>query len=607
MSDRSCWNTVPADILQRAFELQREGLANYGAASSCVAWRNVARNSRVNHLHLHAATDEQEQSWPRLLARKRIDTLKLTTQRIHGGGIESYATNRAEVVAEATVSSIPIACRSLYLSEFAAYGLEQYTSKSPQVQQLSIQWNGLQAGRNSFHLLPSFAALHQLTELTVHMRNDFDGEVFPFLVDSCPDSVESLILEGFGSLVEDDEQPPARAVRSLTLLEDNLPALTRLELAHSAVRILGEGITCLSKLKSLSLCHSEIYVDGQLEVTLLTRLTHLDLAEATCYWEDAWVDALDTFTAWPALAVLKAYKCNIFDMNTVMDVPSVREIHVGHFSHFADPGPDQQAHVHAHAHQVISYDCKRASSIVGLTVGTSYDRPLLDSLLAFVAAHCRLERLVVLPCPGLPCPGQLLSFPGEAFSHLRHLAITGVKPSEPSVDLQALLCLTSLELTDIDTGRLVKSIELPSKLEVFTFVGFSLFLSGFKHNLHALPFLTKIVLCTSSDLTGDVSLVPSPCLPQLPLGLCHLVLAGTMWCRPDCDWSGLQGCPNLQHLTLAIGQQVFGQLEEWIRSARCLYIVDYLEDQDEWSSRITSHISRLPQLWEHAQLLAWWK
>ena len=64
-------------------------------------------------------------------------------------------------------------------------------------------------------------------------------------------------------------------------------------------------------------------------------------------------------------------------------------------------------------------------------------------------------------------------------------------PSTISVDLQALLCLTSLELTDIDTCWQVKSIELPSKLEVFTFLGFSLFLSGIKHNLHVLPLLTN--------------------------------------------------------------------------------------------------------------------
>ena len=250
----------------------------------------------------------------------------------------------------------------------------------------------MQAERNSFHLLPCFAALHQLTKLTVHMCNDFDGETFPFLVDSWPDSVESLILEGFGSSVP-CARPPTRAVRSLTLLEDNLPALTRLELAHSVVRILGKGITCFSKLKSLSLCYSEMYVDGQLEVTLLTRLTHLDLAGATCYWEDAGVDPLDILMAWPALAVLKTNNSNIFDVNTVMDVSSVREIHVDHFFHFADPGPDQQAHVHAHAHRVISYGIKRASSIVGLTVRTPHDRPLSDSLLAFVAAHCPLGDL----------------------------------------------------------------------------------------------------------------------------------------------------------------------------------------------------------------------
>ena len=130
--------------------------------------------------------------------------------------------------------------------------------------------------------------------------------------------MESLILESFGSQ-DEVQQPPVFAVSSLMLLEDNLPALT-LELAHSVVRVLGDDITCLSKLKTLSLNSSKIYVDGHLEVTLLTNVTHLDLTRATCYWEDAVLDALNAFTAWPSLAVLKVCKCNLFDIDTVMDV-----------------------------------------------------------------------------------------------------------------------------------------------------------------------------------------------------------------------------------------------------------------------------------------------
>ncbi len=37
----------------------------------------------------------------------------------------------------------------------------------------------------------------------------------------------------------------------------------------------------------------------------------------------------------------------------------------------------------------------------------------------------------------------------------------------------------------------------------------------------------------------------------------------------------------LQHLTLAIGQEVLGQLKLWVQSARCLYVVDQLEYHDD--------------------------
>ena len=593
MSRDSSWGALPAAVLQRAFELQRDGLANCGAASSCVAWRDAARESRVNNLHLHATTDRQEQFWCRLLAARRcVDTLKLTSQRFCGRTSDVYTIHRSDDQADATISSIPTACRSLSLSEFSAYGLEQYILKSPEVQQLMIQWNGVQAGHSSFHSLPSFAPLHQLTELTICMRNDLNGESFPSLVKSCPDTVENLILEGFGSPVE-DEQPPVLAVHSMMLLEGHLPALTRLELTHSVVRIPGEDITCLSKLKTLSLCDSDIYVDGQLEVTLLTDLTQLDLSGATCYWEDAWVDALDAFTAWPSLAIFKSYNCNLFDMSTVMDVSTVREVHIGHFCHFAQPGPDQEGHVHVHGASVLSYDSHRTASIVDLTVDMPADTPFQETVLDYVAARCPLQSLSILPPPS---GGEPLEFPESGFLYLRHLAIAGLYPSTHSVDLQSLLCLTSLELSHIEHRHKVpvKSILLPSKLEAFTYLGFSLFLGEIKHNLHELPSLTKVAFKT--DYAG----CHSPRLPQLPLGLRHLVLAGALWCQPDCDWSGLHGCPGLQHLTLANDQRLSGQLKQWVRSARCLYVVDQLADCVQLTVNMLSefHASRLPNVFD---------
>lgn len=547
-----------------------------GAASSCRAWRAVARHSRVNNLHLHSMTDGQERCCARLLAaRSCIDTLKLTSDRVCNRTNEIYAIHRSDEVADATISSIPTACRSLTLNEFSAYGVDVYIAKSPEVQQLSIQWNGLQAWHSSFHELPSFAALHQLRQLTVHMRNDIFGTSFPSLVESCPDTMESLILEGFGSQVE-EQRPPVLAVHSLKLLEDNLPALTRLELAFSVVRIPGNDITCLRTLKSLGLCYSNIYVDGQLEISLLTNLTHLDLNGAICFWEDAWVDALDAFTAWPSLAVFKLYNCNLFDMNTVVDVSTVGEVHVGHTVDYAQPRPDEEGRVRAcHIDSTFSYHSKRAATIVDLTVKLDHD-PTADSLPGYVAAHCPLQSVILNRASALCCrPTEPLDFPGASFSSLRHLAITGLYPVTHSVDLQSLLCLTSLELV-LHSSResSMKSIMLPLKLEEFSFLGCELFQGEMKHNLNELASLTKIEL--ELDFAGGDCV----CLPGLPLSVRHLVLAGTEWNQWDIDWSGLHGCLQhcLQHLTLACCQQMSEQLKMWVRSARCLYVLDQSVD-----------------------------
>ena len=355
--------------------------------------------------------------------------------------------------------------------------------------------------------------------------------------------MESLTLDGFGSLGE-DEQPPAFAGSSLRLLEDNLPALTRLELAHSVVRVPGEDITCLSKLKSLNLSYSDIYVDGQLEVTLLTNLTHLDLTDATCFWEDAWVDVHDAFTAWPSLAVFKVYECNLFDMSTVMDLSTVREVHLGNFSHYAQPKVDQKCHVHVHVDSAFQYESTRAETIVDLTLHASKDT-YPYSLLRFVAAIGPLRSLTLHP--GHNRGIQSLDFPGTGFSNLRHLALTRLSPSLPSVDLQRLSCLTSLDLcTERFVPFPVTSILLPSKLEALTYLGYDLFKCGVKHNLHELPSLTKVRLhigFPKSNAVHPQTCLPQPCLPQLPLSLVHLILAGVHWCRPDCEWPGLHGCP----------------------------------------------------------------
>ena len=161
--------------------------------------------------------------------------------------------------------------------------------------------------------------------------------------------------------------------------------------------------------------------------------------------------------------------------------------------------------------------------------------------------------------------------------------------------LNHILCIhrssSYLSQTESCQGLPLKSILLPSKLEVFTYLGFSLFLGEVKHNLHELPSFTKVTLHI------DNARHQSFCLPQLPLGLQHLVLAeGTHWCWPDTDWSGVYGCAGLQHLTLGIGQQLSGQLKQWVRSARCLYVVDQSGECEQSTGNLLSELqaSRLP-------------
>ena len=101
----------------------------------------------------------------------------------------------------------------------------------------------------------------------------------------------------------------------------------------------------------------------------------------------------------------------------------------------------------------------------------------------------------------------------------------------------------------------------------------------------------------------------APCIPKLPVSLRHLVFGGEyMVTVRNVDWSGLQGCSDLQHLTLASGQALHGGLGEWVKTARQLYVVDHepdglavleaLEPNSVVPSddRFDSRMSRLPVL-----------
>lgn len=571
------WAALPVEVLRRAFELQPNGWATCAAAVTCATWHEVVKSSRVNDLYLYADTDQQERSWQSLLAsRSAIGTLKLVRSATWNVSGPRSLVNRAINTAEATMNSLPTACTSLTLSEFCAHSLSHYVQKEPELEQLSIQWNGLQFDLPTIQQVPSLTALTHLTQLTVQLRNDVYGTMFPALVKRCPDTLQSMTLQGFGSEIE-QEQPPMHSVRSLNLLQTHLSALTHLALTQSVVTIPGDDITCLSRLKSLSFRDAEIYVDGELEVTSLTHLTYLDLSGVCCYWEDAWVEAADTFTSWPGLDVLKLSKCNMVDQHTELDVTSVRELHIN-FPVRYEVTEFQQVHADMSSSHVIAnlQGAPRQSHLGNTLFGLHIDIPGQYGTWPVGA----ILRLVTQNCPSL----ELLHFSSDVaglstVSHfhestampnkLKSLSLSGIACYQ--VELQAWTSLTQLVLHQVDKHAQLACVSLPSSLQLLNFKGASLFQADSQHNLQSLQHLSRVLfdfMCYSYNL-GQMSV-----MPKLPLSLNRF--QGN--CNSIVDWSGLHGCTNLEHLTLGPGHWPTGELQAWIKSAHHLHIVDHDND-----------------------------
>ena len=594
MQGESNWAAIPAECLRRAFELQQNGLANCAAATTCGAWHEIARGSCINSLYLHADTDKQEQCWHSLLAgRPSIDSLRLVRSAEWSASDDWCTVQRSDLVAKTTMDSIPTACRSLTLSEFCAHDLGQYVGKCPGLKELSIQWNGLPfQNAHKTRTVPDLTALHSLTDLTVQMRNDVYGDMFPALVKSCPGSLQRLSLEGFGSDMAQQQapypEPPQHSVRSLNLLECHLPALTHLSLTRCTITIPGEDITCLTKLKSLSLKSSDLYIK-QLAVETLTNLTYLDLSKASCYWEDPWAVPASSFTSWPGLEVLDLTLCNMVGWNTVLNVASVQELHID-LPTSSDLSLPQQLHAridglreaerftHTHQSQV-------GDAVVDLHIDV-YHPDTMTELWQVIQSCPNVQSLHVVTHPvTMDSLAQFSEF-RACTSQLTFLSLEGYTGSK--IDLQALMCLTCLHVKQIGPHGLLECVKLPPGLAALTFIGSGLFQAGLEHNLHSLDHLSRIVFGTK-DLSGQYTADPSPSrlfhkyplpliIPQLPPSLIRLSFEGSTGSELISDWSGLHACANLEHLTLSRQHWPTGYLQDWIRSAYHLHVVDHEDD-----------------------------
>jgi len=588
MQKEPAWAALPVEVLRRAFELQPNGLATCAAAATCAAWHEAAKASSVNSLYLYGDSDDHERSWQSLLAaRSSISTLKLVRAAEWTVSNDRFTLERSSTISNATMDSLPTACTSLTLSEFCAHSLSRYVEKGPDLEQLSFQWNGLpySPGYHKHQSVPDLLALRHLTDLTVQMRNDLHGDVFPALVKGCPDTLLSMTLQNFGSEVE-DEQPPVHSVQSLDMFQSHLTALTHLALTNSFLTIPGDDISCLSKLKSLSLHATEVYVDGQLDVTRLTNLTYLDLSEICCFWEDAWVEALDSFTSWPGLDVLKLVNCNLVDQQTDLDCSSVKELHLNYPNRPLCFVEGQAVHAYMGVHQVLEKFSKherhsqRGNAIIGLHSTCDYSTDV-DIVLQKVALFCpnlqslHVENSLVDGYRFFESHASLSLFSEGNATPLKLTSLSLHEVSCSQLDLQALTVLTHLVVRQVDKEAQLACVILPPGLEVFAFIGNSLFQAGIEHNLQSLKQLSTLQLGPK-----QYYLIPkpwAPVVPKLPVSLAHLIFEGQA-SQGIVDWSGLYECTSLERLTLGTGHCPVGELQAWIKSAQYVCVVDHDND-----------------------------
>lgn len=586
MFSDSSWPSVPVEVLRRAFQLQPDGLANCPAGVTCKAWRTALTGSAAGSIYLYATTDNQEQRWQRLLSsRSSIESLKLVRAASWCwiSSLGHYKLQRSAQTAQATLDSIPTACRALTLSEFCAHHLAQYTQKAPQLEELSFEWGALPfIGYNDMQTMPDLTPLCRLTRLQVKMQNDVDGDMLSQLIACCPDSLQSLKLHGFGS--EDNSQPPVASLKTLNLLEHHLPALTKLELDECVVTIPGEDITCLSKLNSLGLSQSEVYVDGALDVERLTALTYLDLTDTTCYWEDAWIEVLDTFTPWPKLRILKTSGCNMFDNKTRVVVDALQEAHVSCPIDLDFTQDSQvQLQLQSVAPLMVIEPCEPATLgkhldfrklVTGLTLYPTGKRGVMEYTMDQVSTgfpnlrSLRFDGAFAVVTDAF----DFALLPNLADLHLRAVGC-------PAFNLQCLSSLTSVNLSCGNDREHLCHLLLPTSLQALTFVGFGLFASSTQQNLLDLPCLSQVMLVTPTiqDSQKHWLLSQRPPMPKLPCCVTHLKLPTSVQLQSFIDWSNSKGCQSVQYLTLQTVPSPGDSLHDWVTSLPNLSVIDYVD------------------------------
>ena len=217
-----------------------------------------------------------------------------------------------------------------------------------------------------------------------------------------------------------------------------------------------------------------------------------------------------------------------------------------------------------------------ASQMVMVITSVLATCPCLQALLYIADTDCMIEGQAPFKSPHMFNSHQLQEITLEGFCC-------------SLMDLSGLSFLTSVSLSRVDTPMLPCKLVLPGKVQNFSFCGTSLFDSaGTGCQLAHLSCLTQIVLDSSkSDLVIMYTGVPlvgghlkglASCLNNPSIGRSRSRRRSAYSLMPVaalqpkvftdvCDWGCVQGCTNLQRLTLPLGFKLTGALQAWVQAA----------------------------------------
>ena len=296
------------------------------------------------------------------------------------------------------------------------------------------------------------------------------------------------------------------------------------------------------------------------------------------------MEALVFFTSWPGLDVLKLLNCNLVDQQTDLDCSSVKELHLDYFNRPFSFVEGQAVHTSMGVHQVLGRyfteperQSQRGNAIIGLHITCDYTEDF-DTVLQTVALVCPKLQLLHVGTSraagsrfsGTPASLSLFSGGSAIPLRLTNLSLHGITCSQ--LDLKALTALTHLVVRQVDREAQLACVILPPGLEVFAFIGNSLFQAGIEHNLESLKQLSTLQL--GPKQYAHIPEPWAPVVPKLPANLAHLSFEGQA-SQGIVDWSELYECTSLERLTLGAGHCPVGELQAWIKSAQYVCVVDH--------------------------------